>query len=125
MKRYSISGYAAETDITVGNITYDVNGVSASYNLSENFTVSTGIDRMDMGFGTNLTRSTIGGSYTFGKGKSVYIMANKNELSLDSSGTNVEHLKIGFKMDFGKTGIQPFKSPDFLGMIMSAEGSLN
>ena len=124
-KRYSISGYAAETDIGVGNITYDVNGVSASYNLSENFTVSTGIDRMNLGFGTDLTRSSIGGSYTFGKGKSVYIMANKNELSLDSSGTNIEHLKIGFTMDFGKTGIQPFKSPDFLGMMMSAQGSLN
>ena len=124
-KRYSISGYAAETDITVGNITYDVNGVSASYNLSENFTVSAGIDRMDTGSESDLTRSTIGGSYTFGKGKSVYIMANKNELSLGSSGTNVEHLKIGFKMDFGKTGIQPFKSPDSLGMIMSAEGSLD
>ena len=124
-KKYSISGYVAKTDITVGNTSYDVNGVSASYNLSENFTVSTGIDRMDIGSGSDLTRSTIGGSYTFGKGKSVYIMANKNEFDLDSSGTNVEHLKIGFKMDFGKTRIQPFKSPDFLGMLMSAEGSLN
>ena len=123
-KKYSISGYVAKTDIAMGNITYDVNGVSASYNLSENFTVSTGIDRMNLGFGTDLTRSSIGGSYTFGKGKSVYIMANKNELSLDSSGTNIEHLKIGFTMDFGKTGIQPFKAPDFMGMIFSAEGSL-
>ena len=124
-KRYSISGYAAETDIGVGNITYDVNGVSASYNLSENFTVSAGIDRMDVGYGENLTRSTIGGSYTFGKGKSIYITANENKFSPYPSGTNIEHLKIGFTMDFGKTGIQPFKSPDFLGMMMSAQGSLN
>jgi len=124
-KKYSISGYVAKTDIAMGNITYDVNGVSASYNLSENFTVSAGIDRMDVGYGENLTRSTIGGSYTFGKGKSIYITANENKFNLDSSGTNIEHLKIGFTMDFGKTGIQPFKSPDFLGMMMSAQGSLN
>ena len=121
-KRYSISGYAAETDIGVGNITYDVNGVSASYNLSENFTVSAGIDRMDVGYGENLTRSTIGGSYTFGKGKSIYITANENKFSAYPSGTNIEHLKIGFTMDFGKTGIQPFKAPDFMGMILSAMG---
>ena len=124
-KKYSISGYVAKTDIAMGNITYDVNGVSASYNLSENFTVSAGIDRMDVGYGENLTRSTIGGSYTFGKGKSIYITANENKFSAYPSGTNIEHLKIGFTMDFGKTGIQPFKSPDFLGMLMSAEGSLN
>ena len=124
-KKYSISGYVAKTDIAMGNITFDVNGVSASYNLSENFTVSAGIDRMDVGYGENLTRSTIGGSYTFGKGKSIYITANENKFSAYPSGTNIEHLKIGFTMDFGKTGIQPFKSPDFLGMMMSAQGSLN
>jgi len=118
-KKYSISGYVAKTDIA------DVNGVSASYNLSENFTVSAGIDRMDVGYGENLTRSTIGGSYTFGKGKSIYITANENKFSAYPSGTNIEHLKIGFTMDFGKTGIQPFKSPDFLGMMMSAEAFLS
>ena len=124
-KKYSISGYVAKNGIPMGNITYDVNGISASYNLSENFTVSAGIDRMDIGSGEDLTRSTIGGSYTFGKGKSIYITANENKFSPYPSGTNIEHLKIGFTMDFGKTGIQPFKSPDFLGMMMSGEGSLN
>ena len=127
-KKYSISGYVAKIDTSIffsGSEKIDVNGISASYNLSENFTVSAGIDRMDTGYGVDLTRSKIGGSYTFGKGKSIYITANENKFNLDSSGTNIEHLKIGFTMDFGKTGIQPFKSPDFLGMMMSAQGSLN
>jgi len=126
-KKYSISGYVAKIDTSIFSESekIDVNGISASYNLSENFTVSAGIDRMDIGSGEDLTRSTIGGSYTFGKGKSIYITANENKFSPYPSGTNIEHLKIGFTMDFGKTGIQPFKSPDFLGMMMSAEGFLN
>ena len=126
-KKYSISGYVAKIDTSIFSESekIDVNGISASYNLSENFTVSAGIDRMDIGSGEDLTRSTIGGSYTFGKGKSIYITANENKFSPNFTGTNIEHLKIGFTMDFGKTGIQPFKSPDFLGMMMSAEGFLN
>lgn len=124
-KKYSISGYVAKTDLSGGSTPLDVNGISASYNLSENFTVSAGIDRLGVGSGVDLTRSTIGGSYDFGKNKSVYIMANKNKLSPSSSGTNIEHLKIGFTMDFGKTGIQPFKSPDFLGMMMSSQEFLD
>ena len=118
-KKYSISGYVAKADFFQSQ-SLDVNGISASYNLSENFTVSAGIDRMDVGYGEDLTRSTIGGSYTFGKGKSIYITANENKFSPYPSGTNIEHLKIGLTMDFGKTGIQPFKSPDFMGMLLSS-----
>ena len=124
-KKYSISGYVARSsmdfiaDIGAGSGSFDINGISASYNLSENFTVSAGIDNfIDPADANDITLSTIGGSYTFGKRKSVYITATGG----GSETGRPEVFKIGFKMDFGKTGIQPFKSPAPIDMLIGGGG---
>lgn len=122
-KDYSVSGYTGNLNVLgfgQGGPKAGIYGVSVSYNLSESLAMSFSVDAVnDALFGNSsdsyINRTTIGGSYAFGKGKSVYVKVSQNKMDY----TIPTHLKIGITMDIGGNGSQLFKVPDFLGMILS------